>query len=295
MKLRIFINNLTPQTTMNLDSTQINAQVNHYVVDSISFEAIDSSISNKDSILCQTDGINHIGRFLRENELSQNLHNHLSTEMVPEWITYLVLGGFVLLAILNFSHRKSLLLTFKSTISISQTNLFIREANPFRKRPTLIFALIYVISIPLLFYFGIEHFASDTLKVEFSPSFFFNIALIVIGFFLYKWLFIQFTALIFQTQKISSDLLLNILIFNFIIGVLILPIIAFYIYTQMNIFIFTGLFIYGIGIFMRLLRELSVGMTHSIFSKLHLFLYLCTLEFIPVVIVVKILTNFYFR
>jgi hypothetical protein len=278
---------------MQLDTTQNNIQLNTTFTDSISFQATDSSILNTDSLNHQSEVLKDIGRFITEKDLIGNITDQIKTHFIPEWITYLIFAGFVLLAVLNFFHRKRLLQSFRAVFSMSQTNLFIREGNPFRKRATLFLALIYSIAIPLLFYFSVEYFISESYGITLGPPLLFRLLILVFGFFIYKILFIQFTAVIFQTQKTSFELLINILIFNLVSGVLILPTITLFVYTQLNIFLYIGLFIYGIGISIRLFRELTVGMTHSIFSVLHLFLYLCTLEFIPIIIVVKMLINFY--
>ena len=108
-----------------------------------------------------------------------------------------------------------------------------------------------------------------------------------------KIVFIQLTALLFQTQKSSFELLLNIIVFNLALGVIILPFITLFIYTQFLIFLQLSIAIYAIGIILRLFRELQVGLSGSIFSVLHLFLYLCTLEFVPTVIVSKSIISFY--
>ena len=278
---------------MQLDSTQNTIQTNSSLIDSIPVQASDSSILTNDSLSKPAEVLNDIGRFITEKDIINNIPTQDNTFFVAEWITYLIFGGFALLAILSFLHRKSFWQFFRAVLSVSQTNLLIRDGNPFRKRATFLLGLIYSISIPLLFYFSIDNFISKSYEITLGPALYFNLLILFLGFFLFKVLFIQFAAVIFQTQKTSSELLINILIFNLAIGVVILPIITLFVYTQLNIILFAGLIIYGIGISIRLFRELIVGMTNSIFSVLHLFLYLCTLEFIPIATIVKMLINFY--
>lgn len=278
---------------MAFDSIQKNIQTNFSLTDTFTSQVSNSSFSNTDSLGKPTEVLRDIGRFITEKDIINSIPTPPKTLFVAEWITYLILGAFVLLTVLNFLHRKSLLQFFRSVFEINQANLLIREGNIFRKRATLIFTLIYAISIPLLFYFSFEKFIPQTYDIDFGLSLFFNIVCLVFCFFIFKVLFIQFTALIFQTQKKSSELLINILIFNLVIGILILPIITLYTYTHLSIFLFIGLAIFGIGMTIRLFREIVIGLTHSIFSILHLFLYLCTLEFIPIVIVMKLLINYY--
>ncbi|PKP35296.1 MAG: hypothetical protein CVU00_02920 [Bacteroidetes bacterium HGW-Bacteroidetes-17] len=278
---------------MNSDTIQNPFRYSELLQNILVPQQTDSSTIMSDGLFSKSDNTSFIGRFITERDSITYIPTDYSKNMVAEWITYLILGGFILIAILNFLHRKKLVQFFNATFSRSQANLVIREGNPFRKQITLILTLIYLIAVPLLFYsFIVFYLGSDNL-IENGIIFYLELALLFLGLFLYKVLFIQFTANIFQTEKPSYELLVNILIFNLIIGLIILPIITLFIFTQLDILLYISLGIYFIGLFLRQFRQFMVGLSRSIFSVLHLFLYLCTLELIPVVIISKIILNYY--
>jgi len=278
---------------MNPDSIQNPFRYSVALHDNLVAWQTDSLTVISDNILSNSDNTSFIGQFITENDIVTYIPKDYSNNTVAEWITYLILGGFILIAILNFLHRKKLVQFFNATFSRSQASLVIREGNPFRKQITLILTLVYLIAVPLLFYSFIVFYTGSDNFIDNGIIFYLELALFFLGLFLYKVIFIQFTANIFQTEKPSYELLVNILIFNLIIGIIILPIITLFIYTQIDIFLYISLGIYFIGLLLRQFRQLMVGLSRSIFSVLHLFLYLCTLELIPVVIISKILLNYY--
>jgi len=278
---------------MNSDSIQNPFRYSEPFQNILMPQQTDSLTIKSNRILSNFDNTSFTGRFITEQDIITYIPTDYSINTVAEWITYLILGGFILIAILNFLHRKKLVLFFNAIFSRSQASLVMREGNPFRKQITLMLTLIYLIAVPMLFYSFVVYYVGSDNFIDNGIIFYLELVLFFLGLFLYKVIFIQFTANIFQTEKPSYELLVNILIFNLIIGILILPIITLFIYTQIDIFLYISLGIYFIGLLLRQFRQLMVGLSRSIFSVLHLFLYLCTLELIPVVIISKILLNYY--
>ncbi len=278
---------------MNLDTIQNRLPGQAVIKDTTTFQIVDTLNIANDSIAFRSETKTMAGSFITEKDVVKNLPDQITFERVTEWITYLLLGAFILLTILNFLYQKNLIHYFKSIVGRNHANQLIRDGNPFKKRVTLVGTFIYLISVPLLFYATIENFIHIETELAIDLSLYFKLVALFIGLFLYKTFFIQFTSVLFKTPKPSFELLVNILIFNLVIGILILPLITLYFYCQFDIFLYLSLIIYIIVIISRLFRELLVGLSRSIFSILHLFLYLCTLEFIPIVIIGKILINYY--
>ncbi len=295
MKDRIFINNLIYRQLAKQDTILNTIPPSTVFNDSSWVHQIDTSLIKSDSIALIPINTGVPNRFITEKDVIKNLPESTTLSLVPEWITFLVFGAFILLAILNFLHRKNLLQIFRATLGSKQTLQLIRDGNPLRKRFMPILSLIYLIAIPLLFYSIIESYSKIKLGILSEANLYFVLFFLLIGFFIYKVVFIKLMAILFQTQKASFELLINIIIFNQVLGIIILPFITLFIYTQLIIFLQISIAIYVIGIVLRLFREIQVGMSQSIFSILHLFLYLCTLEFIPIVIIGKLIINNYIK
>lgn len=278
---------------MNTDSIQNNLLTSAAKTDSTFTIQDDSLTLISDTLNPEPQKAEPPKRFFTEKKILKELPDNSSISLVPSWITFTLLMAFVLLAILNFLHHKSLVQIIRSTLGLKQTNLLLREGKPMGKQSTYLLSMIYIVTIPLLFYATINRYIKMELGTFEGIKLFFVIILFLIGFFVYKLIFIRITSVLFQTQKRSSELIQNILIFNLTIGVLILPLITLFIYSQQIIILQIAIGVYLIGIVLRIFREIQIGLSKSIFSILHLFLYLCTLEFIPAVIVAKIILNFY--
>lgn len=275
---------------MNPETIQDTIPHSTVLIDTSAPQQHDSSNLTIDSLVLFKE-TNSPKRFITEKNIFNKTQTSSSKANVPEWITILLIGGFILLAILNFMHRKNLFQIFDSMLSQKHANLVVRDGSFLRKRFAFLLAFVYLISIPLLFYAIAENY----LQIEVSNKIFIYLGLVVLfmGIFTYKVIFIQLVATLFETKKSSYDLIINILIFNLSLAVLILPFITLFIYTQFVMFLYISMGVYLIGITLRLFREVQVGLSKSIFSNLHLFLYLCTLEFIPTAIIYKAMIIYY--
>ena len=74
-------------------------------------------------------------------------------------------------------------------------------------------------------------------------------------------------------------------------GIALLPIVACMAYAHLETFFYIGLIIIVLIYFFRISREIIIGFTVINFSVLHLILYLCTLEILPMIVLAKILTG----
>jgi hypothetical protein len=80
-------------------------------------------------------------------------------------------------------------------------------------------------------------------------------------------------------------------VFINLLGLIMLPVVIcleFVKHVNPVVFIYTGLFLIIGFLCMRLLRGIVIGMRSNRVSKFYLFLYLCTLEIVPFVILVKL-------
>lgn len=83
----------------------------------------------------------------------------------------------------------------------------------------------------------------------------------------------------------------SIAIFNFIIGIVLLPFIIFIAFAPSNthtIFLYTTLFSVSIIYLFRIIRSLLITNKYLIHSKFHFFMYLCTVEIAPILILLKL-------
>lgn len=209
-----------------------------------------------------------------------------------DWLTLLLLLGFVLLAISKFVFRKRFNDLFKAFWARNYSNQLMRDGNIFKEQFGLTMLLLYIVSIPIFYALSILFFFPNK-GIELNLPLVIQIAALPILLWIYRFIFIKTTAFIFKTTKPSNEILTQLLIFNFLSGIVVLPFITLFYYSESSTFLIFGIVIWSIIQIYRFIRLFVLGFSYSIFSGLHLFLYLCTLEIVPIVILIKIVSNFY--
>lgn len=279
---------------MNTDTSQIFFQDAAVQLDTTFYFIVpDSLLQYRDSVIIDIAAEDLITSFISEDAVNESLTANFIATTNQDWITGLILLAFTLLAIIKIAFKKSLSQLFKAFQTRNYAKQLIRDGNPFRKEANLLALIIYFLSLPLLLYFTIKHFIPPNIPIPEGINLFGLLMGFSVVYWLFKVLILKFNGHLFNTQKASSEILTNIFIFNLVTGILLLPFLTLYLYTQENLFLFGSIIILLLSYLQRLLRELTIGLSYTIFSVLHLFLYLCTLEFIPMVIIAKVVINFY--
>lgn len=107
-----------------------------------------------------------------------------------------------------------------------------------------------------------------------------------------RFLIMHMLGFIFKTKWIVREFVTNNIFFNTISTLLVLPLLFISIYarTPMILYLSAGLLV--ILFIFRMFRAIIISSEQSSFSGYHFFLYLCALEIIPVLMVIKFLTGY---
>ncbi len=110
-----------------------------------------------------------------------------------------------------------------------------------------------------------------------------------------KHLLLSLVGYIFPVQKELSLYNFTIMVFGIILGLLLLPINIVIAYApiavgKVVVYLSLGAII-AIYLF-RMIRGLSIGSKYLVLHKFHFFIYLCTVEILPVIVLLKILDNY---
>jgi len=276
---------------MSTDSTNVKTKdsiLKEYAVNDtlIPIQSVDSSMLI-DSVY--NDSLQFTAEVRQEKIFFEGKPIHSNQE---HWISGLILFCFVLLAYINFNYRRRLSQMIKAVFAKNYMNQLIREGNFFKERVSLLLLINYALIIPLFIYFSFEllfPFKGISKNIQIYSC----ILLISFSIWIFKILVVKLNSIIFKTPKPAYEILLYIFINNLILSLIILPLISIYYFTQIELFLFFGLGISLSIYIIRIIREFMIGLSYSIFSVLHLFLYLCCLEIIPVVILIKIISDYY--
>jgi hypothetical protein len=115
----------------------------------------------------------------------------------------------------------------------------------------------------------------------------------VVGFWILKIGLIRFLSFIFRTHQPSNEYILNILIFNILTGIFLLPLLVFAVYLKCVIFLWICMIIFTLFFIFRLIRGFLIGISITKFSSVFLFVYLCSLEMLPLVVLIKVILKYY--
>ena len=222
----------------------------------------------------------------------KNTNPLLRKEYSNDWMVLLLLLCFSLLAWVLIFSRKRTKQIIKATYANRTINQLIRDGDLFRERISLAFSIIYLLSISL-FIFQISHYFLNLKQLEFYSFFFFiKILTVILGLYVLKQIIAKFIGIVFKNNTATYIYLLNKSVFNIVTGILLLPLLLFVTYSEgvinsfainMSIVLLTLLYA------LRYFRYIIIGVSFSKFSHFYLFLYLCTLEILPILIIIKII------
>ncbi|MBC35033.1 MAG: hypothetical protein CL663_03190 [Bacteroidetes bacterium] len=276
---------------MSTDTTQFFSNDSIPITDSLNFLPVDSlsmELLSSDSVATQIDStvieiIPEPVQLYSANKISKGNE---------QWVGLILLLGFIILAFVNFNHSRRFSQMFKAVFTKNHLNQMIREGNFFKEQSAVLLLLNFGLSAGLSIYFATDLLFPMSGFTR-NPEFFGYFLIFIAALWILKLFIIKTNSIIFKTPKPAYEIALYIFISNLLSGVIILPLITIYYYSGISAFLFIAFICYLALYIIRLVREYMIGSAYSIFSVLHLFLYLCCLEIIPLVIVIKIVSIYY--
>lgn len=203
---------------------------------------------------------------------------------VDIWQTALLLVSIFLIAFIKAFNNSRFTQTVKSLFSYSVSLEITREEKVFFHRVNLFLSLNYLICASLFIY---SFFPLPGLKSTFN-----NYLLLVLGIvFIYvvKYLFAKILFFIFNDASISLEYIFNVSLFNNLLGVFLIPTLSFMYFSSINtvlIIKYLALPTVAILFILRMVRLFVLGGNKGV-SYLYIFLYICTLEILPLVVLYR--------
>lgn len=222
----------------------------------------------------------------------QSQHN---TQAVPrnnqpgDWPTILLLTCLVLFAWVRFFHTRRLKQIYQAFAGMHFTNQMTREGNLFHERLSIPLQTIALSSVSYFIYQIFQHFEllPKTIETDFKDY------LIVFGLLTALWVVklfaVRINGLLFKTTHSALAYNQNMLVYLIMTGLLLLPVIILQTYLPSQVFILAGMTLLGVMLLLWIIRAISIGLAETGFSVLHLFLYLCSFEFLPVLVLIKLI------
>jgi hypothetical protein len=242
-----------------------------------------------DSIFFTND--THFSLFDNHLLKTQNIEYQLHKTKHDFFVGGLLLIIYALFVWLYVSNRKKLNQLIEAFYLNRTGDQLSKDDLAIGNRVAVFLSLFFIVTstlfgVHLLSYYNVSTFFHYSTTVSA-----FLIALIVVFTYSFKFLTIRVLGNIFSVQKEAAEYTMLVFLFCNTLGLFMLPVVlglSFMKQIHPSFFVYTGITLIGVFIVIRTLRGLFIGMNSSRISKIYLFVYLCTLELLPFIILVKL-------
>ncbi len=216
--------------------------------------------------------------------------NAIKTRNSPDqWIVFVFLFIVLLYVLIKNIYSKTLSIVFQAYWNDRAISQFTRDDNFFKLRNTLLYFVLFAMVYGLLIKYMLDTFGIE-IKTKDSDEYLFITAAAVL-FYIAKFILMKFAGYIFSIQKLMSGYLSIISISNFIYSIFIIPFLILYYYLPneyQGLVFYLILILFCFNTIYKYLRTGSFILNNFQFPKFYLFLYLCSLEIMPLLIIYKV-------
>jgi hypothetical protein len=212
-------------------------------------------------------------------------------EVSDAWIFGVILFVFLLLAIFNQLFGKELGILMVSPFKRKGLRKLVEDDSGAFRNALILISSVYIITMPIFIYQLASYWNFETLEIN-GFVLYLLLVLILLLLVLIKSFVVKFVGAVFQLKWFTGMNLYNMLAINAIFGFLLVPVslginLAGFNWVSFFIWLGIGLYIAFYALKSSLLLISAKG--EYAVSKFHLFLYFCTLEILPLIILVKLI------
>jgi hypothetical protein len=221
----------------------------------------------------------------------ENLYSKdFSRKSIPDWYFLVILLVIAGIAWARMVYGKLLYSVWFSSFSYQNASKVYKEQSIVQKRFGVGLDFLYLVNASLFIYLLNRFFAPAIFKAD--DIVFVLLAFLFLAFLVFIRIFVmRLTAYIFERSGLFLEFLYHFFIFNKVLGMVLIPFLIAIPYTQgelQKILIYTGIsIVFAIHLF-RLFR-VAVYVLKNVVLFFYLILYLCILEILPVLVVIKLL------
>lgn len=206
----------------------------------------------------------------------------------PAWlfITLFVLLGFY--AWIRIYYGSILMQTFQASVSFQVASRMFKDNSVLQKQLDNVLSVFYLLSTGLILYVAEIRFGFEPYGVTGISLFLLNLAFLFL-LFVARVVVINMAGFLFDTIRIYQEYLYNMFIYNKLIGLSILPLLLFVVYTNgilQEIFLWIAMAAGLVILIMRLIRAAFFSFKKDV-SIFYMFLYLCALEIVPLALLYR--------
>lgn len=208
-----------------------------------------------------------------------------------DWMLFYVCGTLAIWGYLRLLYKKYLSGTIRSALSFALNNRLLRQRNDLAARVSFFLKTIFYANLGLFIYQSIKIKSPDLLTVDGLWG-----ALLIAGccavLYLGKTILLYTLGFITGATNLVAEYLHTVSTYNKVTGLLLFPVIFSIPYMTKSSFIghtelmYAGISLLGFTYFVRIVRGAIITLQQNI-SPFYIILYLCMIEILPIMIVIK--------
>jgi hypothetical protein len=208
------------------------------------------------------------------------------------WLPFAFVVSILIFGWIKLLYQKYILQLVNSVIDYQVSLRIQRERNVLFSNVSFGLNWVYAINTGLFVFFALRYY---NCQINFAPSFVVALVICLVIWALYylKISTCKLLGNLFLVQEQFDDYIFNIGVFNRVMGLFLLPVIIFYPFTLEILkpfVLYSGLFIITAFLVLRIIRGFQI-LIRKEFTFFYLILYLCAVEILPVLVLVKILST----
>jgi hypothetical protein len=209
--------------------------------------------------------------------------------LAGDWVLVLLFVCLLSLAISRYFFSERVGQFFRAAFATHFFNQMEREGGFFNEAITYLLFFNFLLVFSLMVWVSL-HFFGWLPDLDFLTPLlvYFLVLLMVSVFFLLKSMLLGFLSWIFNTREATQAYLKNIFLYNQLMGLFLLPVVAFAVYHPTNTTIILAWGFWILANLVKLARGALLGHSISRLSGYYLILYLCTVEFAPLLLIMKV-------
>jgi hypothetical protein len=206
----------------------------------------------------------------------------------PAWLflyLFMMLGFF---AWVRMSYSNIMSQTIQASTNFQVAVRMFKDKSLLQNQLDNILYVIYFLSVACLLFFLEERQGLQPYGLSGGTLYLFNLALLS-GVFVGRILLVNMLGSLFNQMALFREYLYHLFIFNKLMGLVILPMLLFVIYTEgifQEVLIWAALGVIVVILVMRIIRGIAFSLKKDI-SIFYMFLYLCALEIVPLALLYR--------
>ncbi|MDB5201608.1 MAG: hypothetical protein JWQ27_1017 [Ferruginibacter sp.] len=260
----------------------------------------DSSLVQKDTVIRLAPRVPELTSLLEKNQYLNSRSTPVSLAVRPvkhsdDTAYFYIIAGLVLfLAILRTAYSKYFTNMFRVFFNSSLRQSQLTDQLVQDKLPSLLFNILFVVMAGLYFYFLMQYFHFTGKGLEWPLLA--GCILVAAMIYIVKFLVLKFTGWLTGFSQEADIYTFIIFLINKIIGICLVPIVVVLAFADpvvQTVFVTLSFIVVGLLLLMRFFRAFGLLQNRVKVSRFHFFLYIFSLEILPLFLIYKAVVLFF--